>query len=122
MCKMSTQMLCTVLKCNRECKCNKCNSESIRVFLQIVNDCNEGARKMERMEEICVLQTQIEFKTKVRKHSLEFYDIKRRFKCFVPLQYYGNFLKIMVIGLMRVTSPAQNSPPSLVCTKFLASL
>ena len=36
-------------------------------ILQIVNDCNEGARKMERMEEICVLQTQIEFKTKVRK-------------------------------------------------------
>lgn len=31
---------------------------------KIVNDCNEGARKMERMEEICVLQTQIEFKTK----------------------------------------------------------
>ena len=40
----------------------------VAVLLQIVNDCNEGARKMERMEEICVLQTQIEFKTKVRKH------------------------------------------------------
>lgn len=37
------------------------------IDLQIVNDCNEGARKMERMEEICVLQTQIEFKTKVSK-------------------------------------------------------
>lgn len=33
-----------------------------------MNDCNEGARKMERMEEICVLQTQIEFRTKVSKH------------------------------------------------------
>lgn len=31
---------------------------------KLVNDCNEGARKMERMEEICVLQTQVEFKTK----------------------------------------------------------
>ena len=36
-----------------------------------MNDCNEGARKMERMEEICVLQTQIEFKTKVRKHAID---------------------------------------------------
>lgn len=41
--------------------------KNFQFILQIVNDCNEGARKMERMEEICVLQTQIEFKTKVRK-------------------------------------------------------
>lgn len=31
---------------------------------KLVNNCNEGARKMERMEEICLLQTQVEFKTK----------------------------------------------------------
>ena len=43
------------------------SSNLYRLFglLQLVNDCNEGARKMERMEEICVLQTQVEFKTKV---------------------------------------------------------
>ena len=41
------------------------------ILFQIVNDCNEGARKMERMEEICVLQTQIEFKTKVRERRVD---------------------------------------------------
>lgn len=42
-------------------------------LFQIVNNCNEGARKMERMEEICVIQTQIEFKTKVRIRNQSFF-------------------------------------------------
>ncbi|XP_073251927.1 uncharacterized protein [Porites lutea] len=40
------------------------SNRALAAINKIVNDCNEGARKMERMEEICVLQTQIEFKTK----------------------------------------------------------
>ncbi|KAJ7379711.1 Rho guanine nucleotide exchange factor 26 [Desmophyllum pertusum] len=53
--------------------CHRCEAGSdeyiktdraLAAINKIVNDCNEGARKMERMEEICVLQTQIEFKTK----------------------------------------------------------
>lgn len=40
------------------------SDRALAAINKIVNDCNEGARKMERMEEICVLQTQIEFKTK----------------------------------------------------------
>ena len=44
-----------------------------------MNDCNEGARKMERMEEICVLQTQIEFRTKVRERSVD-KDNRRHFR------------------------------------------
>ncbi|KAL9970188.1 hypothetical protein ACROYT_G022522 [Oculina patagonica] len=53
--------------------CHRCEAGSeeymktdraLAAINKIVNDCNEGARKMERMEEICVLQTQIEFRTK----------------------------------------------------------
>ena len=64
----------------------------------LVNDCNEGARKMERMEDICVLQTQIEFQTTVRKQfdclllRIKTERIKKVFVCmflwYLLLLYY----------------------------------
>lgn len=40
------------------------------VFFQLVKNCNEGARAMERTEQLCTLQKQLEFgKKKVRMHG-----------------------------------------------------
>lgn len=35
-------------------------------FLQVVQDCNEGARRMERMEEILILSRQLEFPKEIK--------------------------------------------------------
>lgn len=40
-------------------------------YLQLVKKCNEGAKRMEQTEQLCMIEKQLDFKIKVKKILIE---------------------------------------------------
>uniref|UniRef100_A0A4W3GTF1 Rho guanine nucleotide exchange factor (GEF) 16 n=1 Tax=Callorhinchus milii TaxID=7868 RepID=A0A4W3GTF1_CALMI len=69
-------------------------TRALKAISKLVKQCNEGARKMERMEQMCTIQTQLEF-GKIKGFALISASrwLKKRGELSVPLEDSGIFRK-----------------------------